>query len=199
MEMVEHGGKTVTRVVEQFEAKDLGAPFKVVLKDAVLVTFDAATDEQLSYEIPDLDGLLRAIVIERLLNERKLSGKDVKYVRKVLGLTQRELSEKVDIVPEHLSRIETGIHPLSPGSEKLLRVYALTSAIRLHNADIDPKLKVRFEQAIGRVFDVMKPSVVRSLDDELVLHFCRANKEAPQLGRAANENGPWNGPSMAAA
>lgn len=199
MVVVEHGTKTVTRVVETFEAKDLGAPFKVLLNDAVQVTFDAATGEQLSYEIPDLDGLLRAVVIERLLTNRKLSGKDVRFVRKVLGLTQRELSEKIDIVPEHLSRIETGTHPLTPGSEKLLRLYALGAAVRVHNADVDPKLKVQFEEVSQRVFDTMKPAPVRSADEELVLRFCRARNAAPHLGRAANENGPWGGPAMAAA
>src|SRR5690242_459562 len=129
MKLVQHGGETVTRVVDRFEASDLGAPFKVVLNHSVKVTYDVATGEVVSYKIPDLDGLLWAVVITRILHPRKLFGADIKFIRKALGLKQKELASKIDLTIEHLSRCETNTLVMSPGSEKLFRIFALKSAL----------------------------------------------------------------------
>lgn len=39
---------------------------------------------------------------------KELLGRRIKELRKIRGLSQEELSEKVDIDPKHLSRIEVG-------------------------------------------------------------------------------------------
>ena len=64
------GGKLDTRVVDRFDANELGAPFRVILHEAVQVTKDLSSGDIVSYSIPDLDGLLKLIAISRVLNDR---------------------------------------------------------------------------------------------------------------------------------
>lgn len=172
MYVVQHGGAVETRVVEKFEAKDLGAPFKVVLNDAVRVSFDKTTGEAVSYSIPDLDGLLGTIVITRILHARKLSGADIKFVRKALGVKQKDLAGKLELSVEHLSRCETGTLPMSPGSEKLLRIFALKTALKIDKLKACEE-KTKLEDALDSVFDGMKPAAAYDVKDELVFHFYR--------------------------
>ena len=71
MMIKQHGAMSAdTRVADQFEAVDLGAPFKVILHKAVRVKYDE-TGKTVSYNIPDLEGLLRTIVITRILIPRE--------------------------------------------------------------------------------------------------------------------------------
>ncbi|MBZ9886411.1 hypothetical protein LB559_00430 [Mesorhizobium sp. BR1-1-3] len=191
MKLVQHGGKTVARVVDKFEAKDLGAPFKVVLNDSVKVTYDEATGEVVSYMIPDLDGLLWSVVMTRLLHPRKLFGADIKFVRKVLGLKQKELASKIDLSVEHLSRCETNVLPMSPGSEKLFRIFALKSAFKLHNMKAcDAKTKL--EDGLDRLFDGVKPMSVFDVKDELELNFYRSKMHRKSPGSDGADDGHWD-------
>ena len=42
------------------------------------------------------------------MNVKNIFGENLKHFRKLHKLTQEELAEKLDIIPTHLSRIETG-------------------------------------------------------------------------------------------
>lgn len=42
------------------------------------------------------------------MNSKELFGENLKYFRKQNKITQEELSEKLNITPQHLSRIENG-------------------------------------------------------------------------------------------
>jgi len=192
MTVVQHGAESVTRVVDRFEAEDLGAPFKVFLNHSVTVTFDETTGDVISYKIPDLDGLLRSIVITRILHHRKLSGADIKFVRKVLGLKQKELASKIEITAEHLSRCETGPLVMSPSSEKLLRIFSFKTAFRLHNKkSCDAKAKL--EDALDQLFDAIKPVPVFDVNEELELYFHRSRRRKDKSGKDEIDDGQWDG------
>jgi DNA-binding transcriptional regulator YiaG len=192
MQLVQHGGAVDTRVVEKFEAMDIGAPFKVILSDAVQASFDMATGEMISYSIPDLDGLLGKVVLSRILHPRKLSGADVKFVRKALGVKQKDLATKIELNPETLSRMEAGGQPLGPGSEKLLRIFALKTAFKIDRLKACDE-KTRLEDAMDRVFDNLKPTSVFDVVDELVFQFSyRSRPEADAPGdKPSSEDGHW--------
>ncbi len=191
MQLVQHGG-VESYVVESFVAKDIGAPFKVVLNDAVQVTFDKATGAVVDYVIPDLDALLCEIVLSRVLHPRKLNGAEIKFVRKALGLKQKDLAEKIELAAETLSRIEAGAQPLSPGNEKLLRIYAVKTVFKMDKVKAC-EAKTRFDDAIDRLFDLLKPRAAFDVADELVFNFHRVRQESvSHSGGASNDNdGYW--------
>lgn len=198
MAMIQHGTKALTRVVDRFEAKDLGAPFKVILHDSVEVSFSETTGEVLSYKIPDLEGLLRAITISRILHPRKLFGADIKFLRKSVGLKQKELAGKIAATVEHLSRCETGALPMSPMMEKLFRVFILKTVLKLHKMKTcDAKSKL--EDALDRLFDAVEPISAFDIYDELELNFHRTRPHV--LGDGDDEpddGGHWDGELEAA-
>ena len=196
MTINQHGALSVnSRVVDQFEAMDLGTPFKVILHQAVRVTYDQKTGEAVSYSIPDLDGLLRTIVISRILEPRKLSGAEIKFIRRSLGVKQKDMAQRIEMSTEHLSRCEIGSLVMSPTSEKLLRIFALKTAMKLNKYKCcDAKTKL--EDALDRLFDMMKPVSVFSANDELELHFHRTNpsctNDNSDDGDASHADGEWN-------
>lgn len=196
MNMIQHGAQAATRVDDRFEAKDLGAPFKVILHDSVEVSF-SETGEVLSYKIPDLEGLLRAIAISRILHPRKLFGPDIKFVRKAVGLKQKELAGKIATTVEHLSRCETGALPMSPMMEKLFRVFVLKTALKLHKMKAcDAKSKL--EDALDRLFDGVEPVSAFDINDELELSFHRSRVHALGDGDDEPDDGHWDGELEAA-
>lgn len=174
MNLVKHKEKQYSCVVEEFEAKNLGAPFKVFLDNSVSVVTDEKTGEVVSYTIPDLPGLLQIVVMTRLLHPRKFTGADIKFVRKYLGFKQKDLASKIELSVEHLSRCETGVFPVSPASEKLFRIFSFKSALKIHKIKTC-KEKTDLENALDKLFDGLKPHPVYDSEQELVFRFHRCH------------------------
>jgi len=191
--MIDQQKGPITHVVDQFDAEDFGAPFKILLKDSVSVTTDA-DGNMLSYTIPDPEGLMRVIVLTRILNRRKLSGKDIKFLRKAVCVMQKDLAVAIEILPETLSRYEAEKSPIGPGSEKLLRLFLFKTAIK-HYKMKESDAKKNLEKALDKLFDVLKPVPVHDADDELVMTFCRRRpeKDAGNDNQASDEEG-WEDP-----
>ena len=120
----------------------------------------------------DLSARLPSLV----LNKRKLSGKEIHFLRKAIKAKQKELARRIfEMSAEHLSRCESGAMVMSPTSEKLLRIYALKTAWKLQK--LEPCEETRkLEQMLDRLFDMMKPVSVFDPDDVLELHFNRVPK-----------------------
>jgi transcriptional regulator with XRE-family HTH domain len=126
MEQCKHCGneKVSSRLVPEFVDDLMGAPFQVVLERSVMEEYCEKCGHIYGVTIPDLKGLLAAIAMTRALDPLKLSGDEIKFLRKAIRWKAKELAEFLEISPEHLSRCEAGTHPLSNGLEKYLRHYA---------------------------------------------------------------------------
>src|SRR5438270_9996762 len=72
-----NGGETETRVVHEYLADLLGAPFQILLVDAVKEVWCVTCKKKLKTIIPDLEGLLHVAAQYRALTPRKLSGTEV--------------------------------------------------------------------------------------------------------------------------
>ena len=72
--------------------------------------------------IPDLPGLIAAAAVARVRMPWKLNAKEVRFLRKALGLSAKELADKLEVTPETVSRWENGKAPIGPSNEKLLRM-----------------------------------------------------------------------------
>jgi DNA-binding transcriptional regulator YiaG len=197
MNLVQHGVGAQTYVADQFEAEDVGAPFKVLLHNAVKIR-ENEKGERLSYAIPDLEGLIVAVVISRILHPRKLFGADIKFIRKAISFKQKDLASKLEMSVEHLSRCETGAHVMAPSSEKLLRILSLKSAMKLHKMK-SCTAKTNIEDALDRLFDAIKPLPVFDVDEVLELHFYRARPSSDGAGSHDPDDGLWEEDERSAA
>lgn len=105
-------------VVETYEEDLLGVP--VVLKNAVVRTVCEDCGDE-TYTIPDMKGLVAAVAMARCLLPVKLTGKEIKFLRKALGLSGRQFAVEMDNTPETLSRWENDANPMGGYAEKVLR------------------------------------------------------------------------------
>lgn len=73
--------------------------------------------------VPNVGGLMAAVAITRVKSPEKLTGKDIVFLRKILGLTGKALAEDVlQVVPETLSRWENNERCISAAHERTLRI-----------------------------------------------------------------------------
>jgi DNA-binding transcriptional regulator YiaG len=107
------------RLLPEFTMDHLGTSFEVVLVHSV---WKEAED----IIIPEEFGLYKVIARYRVLDSRKLTGGDIKYLRKSLGFKAKDLASALDISPEYLSRCEGDEKIMSSQMEKLLRLVVLT-------------------------------------------------------------------------
>src|SRR5262245_46268069 len=121
--MKQHERAVNDRVVPQYEIDTLGAPFKVTLLDCVTLSVDASTGEE-KINVPDVVGLIGAVVRIRVSHPRKLNGEELRFVRNALGVKANLLADFLDMTPEHLSRCESGAKVMSTISEKVFRLFA---------------------------------------------------------------------------
>ena len=117
-------------VLLEYEAENLGTPFKVILKNSVRQKLNDKGEVEKTI-IPNPKGLLHQIAITRLIHSRKLSGADIKFIRKSLRIKAKELAEMISVTPEHLSRCESNDRVLSPGLEKCMRLSIIIDTLRL--------------------------------------------------------------------
>src|ERR1700734_4206583 len=116
-QMKQHERGVRDRVVHEYDADTLGAPFRITLVDSVTFEIDKETGEEL-VRIPDPMGLINAVVRKRVCDERKLNGDEIKFVRRALGVKSVVLARFLGMTPEHLSRCEASTKTMSEASEK---------------------------------------------------------------------------------
>jgi DNA-binding transcriptional regulator YiaG len=75
-----------------------------------------------THSIPYPEKLAAAAATYRVMMPQKLSGNEIRFVRKALGYTARDMSVTLEVVPETFSRWENGHAAINPASEKLLRI-----------------------------------------------------------------------------
>lgn len=121
--MTRHERFGAAHVVPRYEVDTLGAPFKVTVLDCVTVKTDASTGKEL-VNIPDLVGLINAVVQARVVHARKLNGSEFKFIRNALGVKANAIADFLEMSPEHLSRCESGVKVMSALSEKVFRLFA---------------------------------------------------------------------------
>lgn len=116
------GGPLVTRTVPEFRNDALIGIPGVVIVNAVEETRCEKCGQLAATGFSDLEGLLAAVAVARVMAPHKLSAADVRFLRKVLGWSSKELAEKLEVRNETVSRWENNKEPVGPTSEKLLRL-----------------------------------------------------------------------------
>lgn len=192
--------QNVRSILPEYAVDNLGTSFKVILVNSAECIKGGGRDEIL---IPDYQGLIKKVAVTRAAHPWKLKGGDIRFLRKTLGLRGKDLAEKLDITPEHLSRCENGDKVLSPNSEKVLRslilleaVYVLERAIEdseCENSDLRKQIRKLLE-SLGEIVSGLKISPVQSSEAILTLHFRRVRREerqAPSGNQSAPKSPEW--------
>ncbi len=156
------------RSVRREHTEDLGGVVVKVL-NAVQV-FHCGTCDSEIVAIPDMDGLAYATAISRALNPVRLRGKEVKFMRRALDMTQKEFAAAMDLTAETVSRWETDARGIGGACEKLTRhnVCALLQKVA-RGRPYDPAVitKMEFvEPEEGYVLPPIEMVRVRVVEDD---------------------------------
>jgi putative zinc finger/helix-turn-helix YgiT family protein len=124
------------RSVKPEHVEDLGGLVVKVLNAVVVQRCSACSDEMIG--IPDIQGLVRAAAMVRAQSPERLTGKEVRFIRRALDMKQKDFAAAMDLSAEHVSRWENDHNGLGGAGEKLVRhnVCALLSA---GSCEYDPK------------------------------------------------------------
>ncbi len=76
--------------------------------------------------IPRLEQLHRAIAQSLARKPQRLTGSEIRYLRKWLGWSGAEFAARMGVRAETVSRWETARAPMGPAAERLLRLIVLT-------------------------------------------------------------------------
>lgn len=90
--------------------------------DGVEETVCARCGRSAAFTFPNLAGLQAAAALARAMEPAKLSGKDIRFLRRTLGWPAKQLARVLGVRDETVSRWETGREAIAVPSEKLLRV-----------------------------------------------------------------------------
>jgi transcriptional regulator with XRE-family HTH domain len=186
--MTRHERFDVAGVVPRYEIDTLGAPFKVTVLDCVTVKHDAATGKELTC-VPDLVGLINAVVRARSIHPRKLNGAEIKFIRNALGLKAKLIAEFFELSPEHISRCESGDKVMSSLTERFFRLLAyaatyhsnpeelLREAMKGEEIGKEIEERVKKPDKVGKKFLehflAMKIEAVYDSGEELCFEFFR--------------------------
>ncbi len=119
-------GKESTVITGNYRFDEVGIP--VLLKNVELVKCsDCGTVDPI---IPDLDGLMHVIALAVISHPCKVSGDEIKFLRKYLGMSGEDFSRLIHIDRTTLSRWENGDEP-GPQSDRLIRLLVLNKSQEL--------------------------------------------------------------------
>jgi len=116
------GGRLVARKVPEYRNDVLIGIPGVVILNAVEEVRCANCGHAVATGFSNLEGLVSAIAVARAQAPVKLSAGDVRFLRKALGWSSKELAAKLEVRDETVSRWENEREPVGPTSEKLLRL-----------------------------------------------------------------------------
>ncbi|MFN9096336.1 MAG: hypothetical protein ACK5WN_18785 [Alphaproteobacteria bacterium] len=109
------------RVLPRYEEKSLGLPYPVVLINAAVEHVDAAGNV-LGVSVPDLEGLAAAVAVARAFLPVELTGSEVRFMRKVIGMSAKDFAEALKLDPASLSRWENNKQTLGGWAESQVRL-----------------------------------------------------------------------------
>ena len=93
-----------------------------------LETLVARCPKCAAYEVivPNLDGLHQAIARSVIEKQARLSGAEIRFLRKVLGWSGADFAQHMGTSAETVSRWETESTPMGPQADRLLRLMVMT-------------------------------------------------------------------------
>jgi putative zinc finger/helix-turn-helix YgiT family protein len=124
------------RSVKPEHIEDLGGLVVKVFNAVVVQRCSDCGEEMIG--IPDMQGLARAAAMARAQSPERLSGKEVRFIRRALDMTQKEFADAMELSAEHISRWENDHKGIGAASEKLVR-HNVCALLSDGSFEYDPK------------------------------------------------------------
>jgi len=102
--------------------------------------------------IPDIPGLITAVALTRAKLPFKLNHHEIKFVRKAMDLSAKELAHHLKVTPETLSRWENEKLPMSEQAEAFFRLIAI-ALLSDRAAAVDPEMDKVAKMDVQAAFD----------------------------------------------
>jgi DNA-binding transcriptional regulator YiaG len=115
----------MTHVLDRYEEKLMGLPYPIVLIDAAEEITHPKSGEVLGVAIPQAEELAAAVALALCFMPVRLSGAEVRFIRRVMGMTGQDLASAVEMDPATLSRWETGKKDIGAWADKAVRMAAV--------------------------------------------------------------------------
>lgn len=115
----------MSRVLERYEEHLMGLPYPVVLFDAAEEITDPDNGAVLGIAVPDFEELAAAVALALCFMPARLTGAEVRFIRRVLGMTGQDLAAAVEMDPSTLSRWENGKQTVGGRADKAIRMAAV--------------------------------------------------------------------------
>jgi transcriptional regulator with XRE-family HTH domain len=107
----------IDETVAEFVDEHMGLP--VILIDSVR---KSESNGVAGVIVPDVPGLEAAMAVARISDELKLSGQDIRFLRRAIGVKAVDLAGFLDVTPETVSRWENGKELISTNADRVLRM-----------------------------------------------------------------------------
>jgi len=125
----------------------LGAPFGVRLIGSV------RRDVNDGITIPDMPGLMAGMTMARLWRDERLSGDELRFVRKSAGVTRKQLEISFGGSDGDVEAYEKGPRPMTIGLEKYIRLHLFDAARRIDGPRVEEMIKY-----MEWMFETWKPT-----------------------------------------
>jgi transcriptional regulator with XRE-family HTH domain len=106
---------------EGYKYVDCGLDNVIIAGVQLLV--DDAGEEVVS--IPNVNGLHKAIALGIVRRKALMSGRELRFLRTEMGMTQAEVAAMVHREPLAVSRWERNENPIDPNAETIIRLHAI--------------------------------------------------------------------------
>jgi DNA-binding transcriptional regulator YiaG len=127
------------RVMERYEETGLGLPYPVVLLGSAVEHLDAEGNV-IGVSVPDLEGLAAAVALSRAFDPVALDGREVRFLRKLIGLPAKDFAEHIHINPATLSRWENNKETVGEWADGMVR-FAVAAIIAQDHPELQVNLK----------------------------------------------------------
>lgn len=153
----------IRKTLERYEDHDLGLPYPVIVRDAAVAEIDDETGETVAVSIPHLDDYFAAVALTRALHPLQLSGAEMRFMRKVLGMKAKDFAACIPIAPETYSRYENDREATSDFVDQLIRHYVCAElAEKVEGIDFNSKMITHMKR-VPRTADAREPEIELAL------------------------------------
>lgn len=132
------------RTIPRYEEDGLGLPYPIVLIDVAEEEIDDETGESLGVSVPDREQLAAAVAVVRAVDPLQLDGREVRFIRNVIGMLAKDFAAALHLDPSTFSRWENNKYEPGGWAEGQVRMAAII-ALR----DRVPGLSVDLKDVIG--------------------------------------------------
>jgi transcriptional regulator with XRE-family HTH domain len=115
----------MTRVLKRHEETLMGLPYPVILLDAAEEITHPKTGKVIGIAIPDSEELAAAVALALCFMPVRLLGAEVRFIRRVMGMSGQDLAAAVEMDPATLSRWENAKTEIGAWADKAVRMAAV--------------------------------------------------------------------------